>query len=103
MLTLEDKGGRPDRNEPDSQVRGGQLCLIYGFTEDMGQAFLLNGLQCYVEEKITRSGNLFFPVNEAWYACSVYGQPRIINIREDHLTVLTDSDTLVIEMMTKDK
>lgn len=102
MLSLEDKGGRSDRNQPDQSLAAGKICIIYGFDVNSVHNYL-NGLQCYLEEEIKRFGNIFYPVNERWFACSVYGQRFILNIREDHLTVVDDSDALVIEKLAIDR
>lgn len=103
MDLLEDKGGRPDRNEIDPRVGPGKVCLIYGFDPNNPNTGPLNGRQCMVHEKVIRSGNIFFPFGETWYACSVYGLKGITNLRADHLMVTDDSDVLVIEKMRVDK
>ena len=92
---------RPDRNEPDPRLKEGVFCIIYGFKDP--EVAYLNGLQCFIEQKITRTGNLLYPVNERWYLCAVWGIKEYLSLREDHLAVLDDSDALVVEKMISNR
>ncbi|HDR2377141.1 TPA: hypothetical protein QCH88_004388 [Enterobacter asburiae] len=103
MLMLEDKGGRPDRNEPDQRVRPDTICLLYGFSPKNPLTFQLNGRVCYVLERSKMGPNRIpYPVDDIWFECHVRGMPTTMDIPIEHLTVLDDSDRLIIEKMTKD-
>lgn len=94
------KQGKPDRNEPDNRLAVGLICLVYGLPEPFS---LLNGREAVILSVIDNFKDPIFPIGEVWFECAVRGHPTVMNLREDHLTVLTDSDVLVIEKLYLDK
>jgi len=101
MISLEDKGGRPDRNQPDPRVRVGSICLLYGFDPKNPLTGQLNGRQCYVIcRSKTGADKLPYPADSLWFQCNIRGIPVPIDIPIEHLMLLDDSDQLVIEKMS---
>lgn len=92
--------GKPDRNEPDSRIGVGELCLIYGLPQPFKN---LNGREAIILGAVDNFMGNFYPPGEVWYECAVHGYPTIMNLRNDHLMLLTDSDALVIEKLYVDK
>lgn len=104
MQLLEDKGGRPDRNEPDHRVRKDTICLIYGFSPANPLTRQLNGRECYVIEPSTYGPDRIpYPPGEKWFECQVRGMPVVMDLPVEHLMLLDDSDKLVIEKLFKDR
>lgn len=102
MQLLEDKGGRPDRNEPDSRVREDTICLLYGFSPNNPLTGQLNGKECFVIQR-SKFGpdRIPYPPDDIWFECHVRGMPVTIDIPLKHLMLLDDSDRLVIEKLSK--
>lgn len=104
MQLLEDKGGRPDRNEPDNRVRENTICLIYGFNPANPLTSQLNGKECLVIQR-SKFGpdRLPYHPDEIWFECHVRGFPHSMDLPITHLTVLNDTDRLIIEKMVIDR
>uniref|UniRef100_A0AAU8GI02 Uncharacterized protein n=1 Tax=Salmonella phage vB_SEnST11_KE22 TaxID=3161173 RepID=A0AAU8GI02_9CAUD len=101
MLSLEDKGGRPDRNEPDQRVRQDTICLIYGFSPENPLTGQLNGRECYVIQRSQLGPDRIpYGPDEVWFECHVRGVPVTLDLPIHHLMILDDSDRLVIEKLS---
>lgn len=102
MQLLEDKGGRPDRNEPDKRVKENSICLLYGFDPANPVLRQFNGKECLVIQRSkVDSDRVPYSADEVWYECHVRGYPFSMDIRLDHLMIIDDSDHLIIEKMSK--
>ncbi len=96
MLRLEDKGGRPDRNEPDLQVRPGITCLLYGFTQPM--LANLNGSCVFVISQAdtpTKIANNL-PLEDDWFYCKEKATGMITYISRSRLMCLDIADGITI-------